>query len=206
MQRDGCICQGWKPTGAPPTESSLPRYSDTCKVCHHTLEYHTLQIKELPDEQIDRVLMTTYDMDNILAQMRNDREDQELRKTYNFLWHFLKKNLLLPRMPSLSGDKFGSPPFEKPTVAKVSFVHLSPKTKCSPIFLCRFYNLFFLQAVTNFVSYKFNNLPLSEWRNMYELAKMFLYCFNHWKLEPPSTHSHTTPTSDQRVYRENYIR
>ncbi len=41
---------------------------------------------------------------------------------------------------------------------------------------------------------------------MYDLAKMFLYCFNHWKLETPSVHTKSTPTDDQRFYKENYIR
>jgi histone acetyltransferase len=118
-------------------------------------------------------------MDNILMQMRNDKEDIDLRKNYSFLFHFLKKNLLQPRIPSLAGDKLGTPPFEKPTIAK---------------------------AITNFVPYKFHGLPQTELQMMYDLAKMFLYCFNHWKLETPTNHAHSSPTDDQKIYKENYTR
>lgn len=59
-------------------------------------------------------------MDNILLQMKNEREDQDLRKTYGFLFHFLKKNMLQAKLPSLAGEKLGTPPFEKPSIAKVS--------------------------------------------------------------------------------------
>ena len=41
---------------------------------------------------------------------------------------------------------------------------------------------------------------------MYDLAKMFLYCFNHWKLETPTNHAHSSPTDDHKVYKENYTR
>ena len=27
----------------------------------------------------------------------------------------------------------------------------------------------------------------SEWHTMYDLAKMFLHCLNHWRLETPTT-------------------
>ena len=63
-----------------------------------------------------------------------------------------------------------------------------------------------LQAVTNFVMYKFGSLKQAEWQTMYDLAKMFLYCFNHWKLETPSIHARSSPTDDQRAYKENHAR
>lgn len=66
--------------------------------------------------------------------------------------------------------------------------------------------LLIFKAITNFVAYKFNNLPQSEWQMMYDLAKMFLYCFNHWKLETPTNHTHSSPTDDHKVYKENYTR
>ena len=62
------------------------------------------------------------------------------------------------------------------------------------------------QAVTNFVTYKFGQLPQNEWQMMYDLAKMFLYCFNHWKLETPSVHARSSPTDDNKAYKENYAR
>ena len=41
---------------------------------------------------------------------------------------------------------------------------------------------------------------------MYDLAKMFLYCFNHWKLETPTVHGRSSPTDDLKTYKENYTR
>ena len=64
----------------------------------------------------------------------------------------------------------------------------------------------FFQAVTNFVMYKFGSLNQADWQMMYDLAKMFLYCFNHWKLETPSVHARSTPSDNQRNYKENYSR
>ena len=67
-------------------------------------------------------------------------------------------------------------------------------------------NSLFWQAVTNFVMYKFSSLKQAEWQTMYDLAKMFLYCFNHWKLETPSVHARSCPSDDQRAYKENHAR
>ena len=76
-------------------------------------------IKDISDDQIDRILLVVYDMDNILLQMKNEREDQDLRKTYGYLFQFLKKNMLQYKLPSLAGDKLGTPPFERVSIAKV---------------------------------------------------------------------------------------
>ena len=54
--------------------------------------------------------------------------------------------------------------------------------------------------------YKFGSLKQAEWQTMYDLAKMFLYCFNHWKLETPAIHARSSPTDDQRAYKENHAR
>ena len=92
---------------------------DTCKSCQHALDSHVRAVKDLPDELIDRILFLVYDMDNILLQMRNEKKDQDLRKTYNFLFQFLKKNMLQPTLLSLAREKFGVPPFGKPSIEKV---------------------------------------------------------------------------------------
>lgn len=54
--------------------------------------------------------------------------------------------------------------------------------------------------------YKFGSLKQAEWQMMYDLAKMFLYCFNHWKLETPSVHALSSSSDDLRLYKENYMR
>lgn len=113
-----CQCQEWKPTSS--TESqALPTLLDLCRTCQHTLEAHVLLVKELDDDSVDQILLIVYDMDNIYLQMKNEREDQDLRKTYSFLFNFLKKNMLQSKLPSLAGDKLGTPPFGKVSIAKV---------------------------------------------------------------------------------------
>jgi len=68
----------------------------------------------------------------------------------------------------------------------------------------------FLKGVTNFVIYKFGHLVPAEWQTMYDLAKMFLHCLNHWKLETPAARKQQLQqqghTDDIAVYRVNYTR
>ena len=73
----------------------------------------------------------------------------------------------------------GTPPFEKPSIAK---------------------------GVTNFVLYKFNHLPPKDWQTMYDLAKMFLHCLNHWKLETPNARKQTMTAEELKAYKVNYPR
>ena len=91
---------------------------------HTHARMHTQEVKSLPDDQLDKVLFLVYDMDNIMLQMRTEKEDQDLRKTYGFLFQFLKKNMLQPKLPSLAKEKLGVPPFEKPSIAKVYNVRI----------------------------------------------------------------------------------
>lgn len=92
---------------------------DICRNCQHTLEVHVRPVKDLADDVVDRILLIVYDMDNILLQMKNEREDVDLRNTYAFLFSFLRKHMLQPKLPSLAGDKLGIPPFEGVSIAKV---------------------------------------------------------------------------------------
>ncbi|KAL5496772.1 hypothetical protein EMCRGX_G013130 [Ephydatia muelleri] len=156
-----CQCQAWRPSSSSNTDA-VPKFTDVCKTCQHQLEAHTREVKDLAEEQLDRILLLVYDMDNILLQMKNEKEDQDLKRTYGILF-----------------QSWARPPFERPSIAK---------------------------AITNFVMYKFGSLQQSEWQMMYDLAKMFLYCFNHWKLETPSVHTRSTPSDDQKAYKDNYVR
>ena len=238
-------------------------------------------MKDLAEEQLDRILLLVYDMDNILLQMKNEKEDQDLKRTYGILFQYLKKNMLLPRLPSLSGEKLGTPPFERPSIAEVWGLHTPAlynvhNTHSRKIHAHNMhahnthahnthahnthahnthahntpalYNVhkthahnthalyndtsissstgyvalqvqwsgtscgyqvcssFVTQAITYFVMYKFGSSQQAEWQMMYDLAKMFLYCFNHWKLETPSVHTRSTPSDDQKAYKDNYVR
>ena len=68
----------------------------------------------------------------------------------------------------------GNPPFEKPSIAK---------------------------GITNFVLYKFGHLPQKDWQTMYDLAKMFLHCLNHWKLEPPAARRQVMSQDEISAYK-----
>lgn len=72
-----------------------------------------------------------------------------------------------------------APPFEKPSVAK---------------------------AVVNFVVYKFGNLGQKECSTMHDMAKMFIHCLNHWKLETPALYKAHAPNEDAAAYKLNYAR
>ena len=73
----------------------------------------------------------------------------------------------------------GAPPFEKPSIAK---------------------------GVTNFVLYKFSHLPQKDWHIMYGMAKMFLHCLNHWKLETPNARKQSMTAEEHKAYKVNYPR
>ena len=68
----------------------------------------------------------------------------------------------------------GSPPFEKPSIAK---------------------------AISNFVSFKFGHLPQNDWLMMLDLSKLFLHCLNFWKLETPSSRKQTMSAEDISSYK-----
>jgi len=65
-----------------------------------------------------------------------------------------------------------------------------------------------LKGVTNFVIYKFGHLVANEWQTMYDLAKMFLHCLNHWKLDTPTARKQQQQgqADDLALYRVNYTR
>lgn len=72
-----------------------------------------------------------------------------------------------------------------------------------------YFETFLEQAVINFVMYKFGHLSQKEWQTMYDLAKMFLHCLNHWKLETPSARKQQRQHSsneDAAAYKINYTR
>ena len=41
---------------------------------------------------------------------------------------------------------------------------------------------------------------------MYDLAKMFLHCLNHWKLEPPAARKNVMSQDEISAYKVNYTR
>ena len=85
----------------------------------------------------------------------------------------------MPESKPIVEGPFGRPPFEKPSIAK---------------------------GVTNFVWYKFNHLPPKDWQSMYDLAKMFLHCLNHWKLVAPNKMEKNLTVEELQAYKLNFQR
>ena len=61
-----------------------------------------------------------------------------------------------------------------------------------------------MQAVTNFVTYKYRNLPAKDQQIIFGLANMFLKCINHCTLESPSQRS--ADSEEIQTYKVNYTR
>ena len=64
----------------------------------------------------------------------------------------------------------------------------------------------FPQGVSNFVHYKFGHLVHKDWMTMYDLAKMFLHCMNHWKLETPTARKQRAQADEAGTYKVSYTR
>ncbi|KAF4533073.1 hypothetical protein B566_EDAN002636 [Ephemera danica] len=104
--------------------------------------------------------------------------EDEVNRLLGMVVDLLRKCILTKTRPVIEGP-LGQPPFERPSIAK---------------------------AITNFVMYKFGHLPLREFQTMYDLAKMFLHCLNHWNFETPSARKQTTTPEEMSAYKVNYTR
>ncbi|XP_040577469.1 histone acetyltransferase KAT2B isoform X2 [Lepeophtheirus salmonis] len=180
-----CKCSGWKnphPAPNPPRpDASLPSASleDPCRSCGHSLSRHVAHLKSVSSEEVDRLLGIVVDVENLFMCVHKE-EDQDTKQVYFYLFKFLRKCILELSKPCIQGGPLGNPPFEKPSIAK---------------------------GVTNFVLFKFSHLSQRDWQTMYDLAKMFLHCLNHWKLETPTARKQIISSSeDISVYKVNYTR
>ena len=64
------------------------------------------------------------------------------------------------------------------------------------------------QAVKNFVVHKFGHQQENqqEWQIMHDLAKIFIRCLNHWKLETPTARKQRVTDDELQKYKANYTR
>ncbi|XP_046397212.1 histone acetyltransferase KAT2A isoform X1 [Ischnura elegans] len=182
-QEEECKCNGWK-TPTPPTKPphvdvsvSLANFSDPCRSCNHVLEAHVRHLENLPEEEVNRLLSMVVDVENIFMSMHRE-EDCDTKRVYFYLFKLLRKCIVGMTRPSIMGP-LGQPPFERPSIAK---------------------------AITNFVLYKFGHLMQREWQSMYDLAKMFLHCLNHWNFETPSARKAASPNEELSEYKVIYTR
>ncbi|XP_072945715.1 histone acetyltransferase KAT2A, partial [Epargyreus clarus] len=184
-QASDCNCNGWK---APVTQHSrsnnradaqpLASFTDPCRTCNHILEEHVTQLQTIAIAEVNRLLGAVVDVENIFMSMHRE-DDHDTKRVYYYLFKLLRKCIITRTHPRIEGP-LGQPPFERPSIAK---------------------------AITNFVLYKFNTLPQREWQTMYDLAKMFLHCFNHWNFETPSVRKlQVTNPEDISAYQINYTR
>ncbi|XP_013141094.1 PREDICTED: histone acetyltransferase KAT2A [Papilio polytes] len=184
-QTPECSCNGWKapvsqqPTKAMPrTDQPLANFSDPCRNCNHILEKHVTHLQGIAVSEVNRLLGAVVDVENIFMSMHRE-DDHDTKRVYYFLFKLLRKCILTRTHPRIEGP-LGQPPFERPSIAK---------------------------AITNFVLYKFNSLAQREWQTMYDLAKMFLHCFNHWNFETPSVRKlQVSNQEDISAYQINYTR
>jgi len=182
---EDCKCNGWKNPNPPPnpprpdapTPSASPQ--DPCRSCNHTLNDHVkhLQGTSVEPSELDRLLGIVVDVENLFMCVHKE-EDTDTKQVYFYLFKLLRKCILQMSKPTVEGP-LGNPPFEKPSIAK---------------------------GVTNFVLFKFGHLPQKDWQTMYDLAKMFLHCLNHWKLETPTARKQTMSSDDISAYKLNFQR
>ncbi|ESO05629.1 hypothetical protein HELRODRAFT_77335 [Helobdella robusta] len=185
---EDCKCNGWKshdPTSSsssqvinqPESSQSSASLSDPCRSCNHNLEMHISHLENSTDDELNRLLGIVVDVEHLYNCVRKE-EDSDTKQVYFYLFKHLRKCIASMTTPSIEGH-IGQPPFEKPCIAK---------------------------GVTNFVLYKFGHLVQSEWQTMYEVAKMFLHCLNHWKLETPAVRKVNILPDELAAYKMNYTR
>lgn len=180
---DGCKCNGWKNPNqlpAPPrldVSQAVASLNDPCRSCGHVLGSHVSHLENVIEWELNQLLGIVVDVENLFMCVHKE-EDADTKQVYFYLFKLLRKSIMQMSKPSVEGP-LGNPPFEKPSIAK---------------------------GVTNFVVFKFGNLAPKEWQTMYELAKMFLHCLNHWKLETPSARKSHSPNEDVSAYKINYTR
>lgn len=180
---ENCKCNGWKNPNPPPNPpkpdvpGQVSSLDDPCRGCEHKLRDHVSHLETVGDDELDRLLGIVVDVENLFMCVHKE-EDSDTKQVYFYLFKLLRKCILQLSKPEVEGP-LGKPPYEKPSIAK---------------------------GVTNFVLHKFTHLPPKEWQMMYDLAKMFLHCLNHWKLETPSTRKQYMSQEELAAYKVNYTR
>ncbi|XP_054164345.1 histone acetyltransferase KAT2A-like [Oppia nitens] len=182
-----CKCNGWKnpnnntiannDKNSDRHNNAVSQMTDPCRSCGHPLSAHVNHLEAVKEEELDRLLGIVVDVENLFMCVHIE-EDTDTKQVYFYLFKLLRKAIMQMSRPSVEGP-LGNPPFEKPSI----------KT-----------------GVINFVCYKFSHLSEKEWQTMYDLAKMFLHCLNHWKLETPQAHKQHSPNEDVSAYKINYTR
>ncbi|XP_071812031.1 histone acetyltransferase KAT2A-like isoform X2 [Apostichopus japonicus] len=182
---DTCKCNGWKNPNPPPTPTQpsrldmstpLASLEDPCRSCSHRLASHVSHLENVAEEEINRMLSIVVDVEHLFLCVHKE-EDADTKQVYFYLFKLLRKCILQMSKPSVESALGSTPPFEQPSISK---------------------------GITNFVFHKFGHLAQKDWQTMYDLAKMFLHCLKHWKLETPTARKQREEMEDTAEYKLNY--
>lgn len=183
---ESCKCNGWKNPPAPTNVNTMPgmnmalptaNLTDPCRSCSHTLSEHVSHLLNSTNEELNQLLSLVVDIENLFVCV-NKEEDPDNKQVYFCLFKLLRKCIMQMTKPVVEGP-LGSPPFEKLSISK---------------------------GVANFVMFKYSQQTPKEFQKMGDLAKMFIHCLNHWKLETPTQWKQHYPQADLSVYRMSYTR
>jgi histone acetyltransferase len=128
-QTDPCKCPGFKSpieknaNDAINSTTAAPLLTKTtkCKHCTHELVAHLTHLETLPDIEVNRLMSLVVDVENLYMCVHLE-EDNDTKQVYFYLYKLLRKSIYAMSRPTIDGP-LGSPPFEKPTIAKVSVSH-----------------------------------------------------------------------------------
>ncbi|KAA8585354.1 hypothetical protein FQN60_004048 [Etheostoma spectabile] len=118
---DTCKCNGWKNPNPPSAtrmdlQQQAASLSEPCRSCGHALADHVSHLKNVSEDEINRLLGMVVDVENLFMSL-------------------LRKCILQMSQPVVEGS-LGSPPFEKPNIeqgvlnfVQYKFSHLAPKER-----------------------------------------------------------------------------
>lgn len=123
---DPCKCPGFKSpldkTDLAVNGNALLNRTTKCKHCTHELITHMTHLESLAEAEINRLMSLVVDVENLYMCVHLE-EDNDTKQVYFYLYKLLRKSIYAMSKPSIDGP-LGSPPFEKPTIAKVcSFLY-----------------------------------------------------------------------------------
>ncbi|CAG9859546.1 unnamed protein product [Phyllotreta striolata] len=172
-QAEKCDCIGWKRVDV---NQQNPTFEGPCR-CEHLLETHVSHLVDKPEQELNRLLSMTVDVDSIYTSMSKE-ENLETHKLYQYLFRLLRTCVLTLEKPVIKGP-LGQPPFEKPSIDK---------------------------AITNLLIYKYSHISQQELKTMYELVRVLFNSLNTWVFPCPSNQKHIVSQEEANKYKIEYKR
>lgn len=105
----------------------LANLTDPCRSCGHTLGAHISHLHDIPEDEINRLLCMVIDVENLFMCVHKE-EDADTKQVYFYLFKILRKGILQMSKVIVEGP-LGAPPFEKPSIGKVSCIMLRTNPK-----------------------------------------------------------------------------